>query len=223
MASRRMTLLAAGTILAGALATGQAMTATEEHSDAERFGHQAVPNTQLDKEHDITAKLVDVADRTAAKLHAGEAVPRERVARLHDFFVNFVDACHHAKEEQYYFPVAVVADPGLQTMVTTLELQHDIGRSLLEGVGHALTLWSDEPELARREAADDLAAYAALIRRHIDIESSRLMKPAEEAFSPEQRALVRAGFHHVEADQLGAGFHQRYHDLAMEILGHNER
>ncbi len=210
----RLQLLATALVLSLGMVTG--IAATEGES---RFGHQAVPNVQLDKEHDLTVRLAAVAEETAKQLRSDTSVPRERVADLHDFFVNFVDACHHAKEEQFYFPVALSADPGLQSVVRTLELQHDIGASLLAGVERALQLWQEDEAWARREAADNLEAYARLIRRHIELESARMMKPADRALSDQQKAVIRSGFHFVEAEQLGEGFHARYHTLAMEMLG----
>ena len=193
-------------------------SAAGDQENTDRFGHQALPTDQLEKEHEVTLKMADAADQMAAKLRAGEEVSRERLADMYDFFINFVDACHHGKEEQYYFPVALIAKPDLAATVKTLELQHDIGKSLISGIGRSLDIWNESPETARREAADDLTAYASLLRRHIDLESGAFMKAAEAAFSPEQRSLVRAGFHYVEAEQLGEGFHEKYHNLAMKLL-----
>lgn len=182
-----------------------------------RFGHQDVPDEQLAKEHDLTRKMAEAAVSLADSLRAGTRVDRQRLADMHDFFVNFVDACHHGKEEQYYFPIVLVASPALQSTITTLKLHHDIGKSLLAGVGRALVIWETEPETARREAAGNLEAYAALLERHIKLESE-LIKTAEKSLSPQQSELIRAGFHYVEADELGQGFHEKYHALAMKIL-----
>ncbi|HKJ64656.1 MAG TPA: hemerythrin domain-containing protein, partial [Desulfopila sp.] len=153
------------------------------------------------------------------RLRSNDKVEKGKVTDLHDFFVNFVDACHHGKEEQYYFPVALVALPELKETAATLKLDHDIGKALLRGIARALELWEDKEDLARRQAADNLAAYTALLQRHVDVESREMMKPAASAFSQEQQELVREGFHYVESEELGDGFHQKYHTLAMKILG----
>ncbi len=189
-----------------------------EQAPSERFGHQDMPTRQLTKEHDLTLKVANTAEATVAQLRSDETVTRQRLIDMCDFFVNFVDACHHGKEEQYYFPVALIAEPGLKSLITTLKLHHEIGKVLLSGVERSITLWDDSPKLARLEAADNLAAYATLLRRHIDIESTQLMNKVEAALSPEQQEVIRSGFHYIEAEQLGEGFHEKYHALAMKIL-----
>lgn len=183
-----------------------------------KFGHQAESTKQLEKEHTLTSKIVDVAEKTSARMQAGEDIDKNLVADMHNFFVNFVDACHHRKEEQYYFPAAVVAQPNLKSMVTTLKLHHDITKSLLSGVERALAIWEENDQLARREAGENLRAYITLLRRHIELESEELFRPAEAAFTDQQSDFVRRGFHFVEAEELGDGFHEKYHSLAMSIL-----
>lgn len=208
----------AGFILTLILIMSASSVSAGQQAPSERFGHQDVPTRQLTKEHDLTLKVADAADAAAAQLRSDERATKQRLIDMHDFFVNFVDACHHGKEEQYYFPVALIAEPGLESLIATLKLHHEIGKALLSGVERSITLWEDSPKLARHEAADNLEAYAALLRRHIDIESTQLMNKVEAALSPEQQDVIRSGFHYIEAEQLGEGFHEKYHALAMKIL-----
>lgn len=208
----------AGLILTFILMMPASSVLAAEQSPSERFGHQDVPTRQLTKEHDLTLKVANAADAAAAQLLSDEKATKQRLIDMHDFFVNFVDACHHEKEEQYYFPVALIAEPGLESLIATLKLHHEIGKALLSGVERSITLWDDSPKLSRLEAADNLAAYATLLRRHIDIESTQLMNKVEATISPEQQDVIRSGFNYIEAEQLGEGFHEKYHALAMKIL-----
>ena len=89
-------------------------------------------------------------------------------------------------------------------------------------IDRALAIWDENPELARREAADDLSAYCIMLNRHIDVESEQLMKQAKTALSAQRQEVIRAGFHYIEAEELGAGFHEKYHGLAMKILEQNK-
>ena len=218
-----MYAIALKAVLAGlAVAIPTMITISSAHAveggASAKFGHQAESTKQLEKEHTITIKIVEVAEKTADRMNAGEDVDKDLVADMHDFFVNFVDACHHRKEEQYYFPAAVVAEPDLKSVVATLKMHHDIGKSLLSGVERALTIWEENLRLARREAGENLRTYTKLLRRHINVESEELFRPAEAAFSDQQSDFVRMGFHFVEAEELGDGFHEKYHSLAMSIL-----
>ena len=207
MKTTRTILLLATLLLAGP-AAGQEPS----------YGHQAPPADQLAKEHRITGRLVE-----AEKLRAGGEVSPARLADFHDFFTNFVDACHHRKEEQWLFPVALLARPELAETVRTLRLHHDIGQDLLRNLDHALAIWETEPEAARAEAAFSLDLYLRLLRHHIQVEEPRLIQPAEQALDSQQRSVAREGFHHVENEELGEGFHERYHALAMELLGEKTR
>lgn len=212
----------AGLILIFILMMPPSSVLAVEQAPNEKFGHQDVPTRQLTKEHDLTLKVADAAAAVAAQLRSDERVPKQRLIDLHDFFFNFVDACHHGKEEQYYFPVALIAEPGLESLIATLKLHHEIGKSLLSGVDRSIALWDDSPKLARLEASDNMAAYATLLRRHIDIESTQLMNKVEAALSPEQQDVIRSGFHYIEAEVLGEGFHEKYHALALKILEQSE-
>ena len=63
------------------------------------------PIATMEKEHAITQKIVGIAADEAKAIQAGQALDTERLKKLHDFFLNFADRCHHQKEERYLFPL----------------------------------------------------------------------------------------------------------------------
>jgi hemerythrin-like domain-containing protein len=56
------------------------------------------------------------------------------------------------------------------------------------------------------------------LRAHIDKEDNVLYPMADRLFTPEdQRALTKA-FEKVEAEEIGEGVHEKYHQLAHDLV-----
>ena len=61
------------------------------------------PTELLSQEHKIILKVLDVAEREAAQMQKSGRANAWTIEKMLDFFQNFVDKCHHAKEERYLF------------------------------------------------------------------------------------------------------------------------
>ena len=197
-----------GLILVFATCPGRAQT--EAESD---------PTDVLRKEHEIIHKMADAAKQDAKKIQKGGAVDAERIAKFHDFFKNFADLCHHAKEEDELFPVLreMKVDP---VIIDLLIQQHEEGRILLGGIEAALTaLKDDENEPDTQALGRYLFEYSDLMERHIRIENEYLWPQAAARLSNRQKEALAKAFHRIETEDLGEGFHEKYHALAMDILG----
>ena len=53
------------------------------------------PIATMQREHEVTAKIVDAARKEAQVIKQGEPIDVQRVETMHDFFVNFDDRCDH--------------------------------------------------------------------------------------------------------------------------------
>lgn len=177
------------------------------------------PTSVLRNEHELIRKMAVAAGDTAARIRDTGTVDLARVARFQDFFTNFADRCHHAKEEEELFPVlrAELDDP---TALDLLLKQHEEGRILLAGIDRQMSALKDGDTATAREAlARYLQEYSQLMTRHIDLENEYLWpQAAAQLNGAEKDALVEA-FHRIEVEELGEGFHEKYHGLAMEVLG----
>ena len=58
------------------------------------------PTEELKHEHEVILLVLQGAERQAAL----RAPKQGNLNELLDFFANFIDRCHHAKEERYLFP-----------------------------------------------------------------------------------------------------------------------
>lgn len=177
------------------------------------------PTDVLRKEHKIIHKMAKAAKQDAKKIQQGSQVDAGRIAKYHDFFKNFADRCHHAKEEDELFPLLrkMDVDP---VIIDLLVQQHKEGRILLRGIEDILTELKDKGKEPDRQALGRyILEYAELMERHIRIENEYLWHRVAERLSETQKATVAEAFHRIETEELGKGFHEKYHTMAMEILG----
>lgn len=197
------------------------MAASTGHHEAEGDSeHADGPTAELLKEHDLTEKMIQAAAHEASNISDSGQVNTGRVRKMLDFFVNFVDACHHAKEERFYFPSALENDgTELALLVETLAKEHARGADLLSNLSAALDAYESGEQDAAGQIAGNLDAYAELIQAHIQQENAKLFPFVLTQLNESEKKHVSEGFAFIEEEELGAGFHEKYHALAMEVLG----
>ncbi len=193
-----------------AVLTGLALAADQQEMPAQD------PSAQLKKEHDITLKMLDAARQEAARIRQTGSLNVQRILKMHDFFSNFVDKCHHAKEERFYFPAAKFYDGRtIENLTAELVNEHNYGRTLLQEVAYML----EQKQIADPAlVADRLDRYAEMIRAHIGKENQILYHQTDLRLPVAEKAGMMEGFARVEKQELGEGFHDKYHALAMEVL-----
>jgi hemerythrin-like domain-containing protein len=137
-----------------------------------------------------------------------------------DLFRNFADRCHHAKEEDLYFikmqerGVPVKGGP-----IGVMLAEHVEGRRLVKAVADALPDAAGGDAQAITSIGTTLSAYARLLRAHISKEDYVLYPMADRLFTAEDQAWLTAEFDRVEAEEMGAGVHEKYHQMAHELAG----
>lgn len=160
----------------------------------------ATPTARLREEHEVILRALAVLERLSWRLEAGEAVDRQDLAWLREFFGTFADRCHHGKEEQHLFPA--LERQGIPREGGPLGVmlhEHEEGRALVRAMAQG-----DD-----RQAAAAIRQYAALLRAHIEKENGILFPLAEQVLpEAEQRGLLHA-FEAVEEAVAGPGVHER--------------
>ncbi len=150
--------------------------------------------------------------RQSRKLNA------EKLDKILDFFRVFVDRCHHGKEEEYLFPTmeksGIPADKG---PISVMLHEHTGGRNAVKAISEALAQVRQGDVEATGAVAVNLAILDEHLRSHIDKENEVLFPMADKVFtSGDQQALV-ASFEKHEAEEIGEGVHEKYHQLAHEL------
>lgn len=175
------------------------------------------PTDILENEHAIIEKMSAFAGKTAGDIRSGGAVDWEELGQLLDFFKNFADQCHHAKEETSLFPELrkLKVDP---VVIDLLIKQHEEARILLDGMESILKDHvSPVSELNRQRLAQYLLLYAQLMERHVKLENEYLWPRVSQTLNETQRNKLKKEFQRIE-EELGEGFHEKYHAIAMKLL-----
>jgi len=176
------------------------------------------PTDTLRHEHKVVLLVLTGAEREANELRQGGEVHAETITQMLDFFKNFVDRCHHAKEEQHLFPaMAQRGFPAEAGPVAVMLHEHELGRAAVRRIGEALAKASAGEPKAKEHLADALDEYAGLLRSHIFKEDNVLFPMAEQVLPPEEQARLAASFEELEASEIGPGVHERYHELAHRL------
>jgi hemerythrin-like domain-containing protein len=176
------------------------------------------PTEILKEEHKIVLDILDTAERKADLIRVTGAFPSEDVEKMLDFFRGFVDRCHHAKEEKQLF--VKMMEKGMSEDSGPLAVmlhEHEEGRSLVRKIADSLIKAGSGDREARRAVADAISAYSALLRSHIDKEDHVLYPIADQILDAVDQKELEKEFERIEAEEIGAGIHEKYHALAHEL------
>jgi hemerythrin-like domain-containing protein len=178
------------------------------------------PTETLKHEHKIVLLVLTGAEREARSIQAGGEVRVEEIEQMVDFFRNFVDRCHHSKEERHLFPAMNARGMPLESGPLAVMLhEHEQGRAAVRAVAGVLARVKGGDAGAGAELAEALLGYIELLRNHIFKEDNVLFPMADRLLPAPEQDNLAALFDKVEEEEMGAGVHERYHELAHR-LGH---
>lgn len=178
------------------------------------------PTETLKHEHEIILLALAGVEREMGKIRAGSAVDADRIEQMIDFVQNFADRCHHAKEENLLF--ARMQERGLPVEggpIGVMLQEHDEGRRLVQAAAEALPRASAGDPSSTSTLTTNLLDYVRLLRVHIDKEDNILYPIADRILTTGDQAELAAAFDRVEAEEMGEGTHERYHQLAHDWAG----
>lgn len=172
----------------------------------------------LRAEHVLIARIAGVMDVMAGQLDVDEAQLRADFRGILGFLTEFVDRCHHTKEEIVLFPAIQRAEVDqTEPVIRQLLAEHEAGRSGVRRMASAL----DEYERGRQGAMMDLLTsasdYAAFIGEHIELEESCCFDDADERLPQAAQEAMAEEYERIEREVGGHKQHEKYHALAEEI------
>lgn len=179
------------------------------------------PTEVLKHEHKIVLAVLEGAEREAQKIQATGTVDTDKVAKIVDFLRTFVDKCHHSKEERKLFPkLQERGMPGDAGPIAVMLHEHALGRSEVAAIADALGRFSGGHTAAAASLAEHLLGYAKLLREHIDKENNVLFAFADNILTPADQEELLQAFESIEAEEIGEGVHEQYHQFAHELMKH---
>lgn len=189
-----------------------------------KLEQETTPTGILEGEHAIAILVINAAETQASLTNsASGALDAEKVAQMTGFFENYLDRCHHAKEEQCLFPQARLRNvPASPDFIKQLEWEHEVGRKLIGGIRNSLPAAETGNPEATARIGRLLAAYAALMKSHIARENKDLFPQIKAALTPDDSAEIVSQFEMIEKEILGPAAHEDYERLASQLAVWNE-
>ena len=176
------------------------------------------PIETLKHEHQVILLVLTAAEKEVQFIRAFNKVNGERVAKMLDFIRNFADKCHHAKEEDILFiKMEERGMPKESGPLAVMLHEHTLGRQKVAATAEALPKAEAGDAKAIAAVADNLEFYLNLLRSHIQKEDNILYPMAERIISADEFAQMMVAFDKVEAEEMGEGTHERFHQLAHEL------
>ena len=172
----------------------------------------------LKHEHQIILKVLEAAGRAAQSIADTDKIDIEKIDKILDFFKVFVDRCHHGKEEEYLFPK--MQERGLppdKGPILVMLSEHMGGRNTVKAISEALEREKQGDPSAAAAVAANLAILDEHLRGHIDKENEVLFPMADKVLTAEDQQVLVAAFEKHEAEEIGVGVHEKYHQLAHEL------
>ena len=171
----------------------------------------------LRDEHVLIRAALRAFAALADKLERGEKVPEKVVAGALDFFANFADGHHHAKEERILFPALEHAGMPVQGGPLGVMLyEHEHGRMLLARLRKALPAVADSAD-ARREFVAVARGYAQLLDDHIEKENEILFRMADRMLPVPDAQEVQDQFALLDEDARAGGKLEAFQKAVEEL------
>jgi hemerythrin-like domain-containing protein len=178
--------------------------------------HQSEKATALlSDEHRVIERVLAVMEKLLQRPAADSLKSWNKAL---DFIRHFADQCHHIKEEKVLFPAMEAHGiPNEGGPVGMMLLEHEEGRSYVRAMFDALGKIAAGDPSAQAALFENAKQYLRLLREHIQKEDEILFRMADEVLSADEQKKLLAAFAEHEAEEMGAGVHEKYLTIAQEL------
>lgn len=144
------------------------------HSRSQPSANQIT--TSLRKDHETIEKVLKATAICIQLLKERKEISADILLDTVDFITNFIDRCHHAKEEHGLFPaLEATGMPKENSAIGTMLREHDGARKIAEQIKHAVDSYlANKSEQSKSALIQHCEAYVNHIDRHIMKEDTRL-------------------------------------------------
>jgi hemerythrin-like domain-containing protein len=124
---------------------------------------------QLRADHDQVRRLEKIVSKCAEELYQGTDIPFSDIKKITIVISEFVDAIHHSREENSYFPCVASYD-SLKEEIRKFMIEHEFGRNIARQISNHLRRW-EKGEDAREPVARYLRTYSIYLHDHLNKEN----------------------------------------------------
>jgi hemerythrin-like domain-containing protein len=178
----------------------------------------------LKHEHQAILLVVAAVEKEVAFIEKTGKMHAKTVREVADFLKNFVDRCHHGKEEKHLFVMLHERGMSMETGPLAVMLhEHEQGRACVRAIAETVARKTAPDAAGIRKAKENLTAYARLLRAHIDKEDNVLYPMADRLLKPVDQKSLAEAFDKVESEEMGEGVHEKYHAWIEKLAGPGNR
>ena len=176
------------------------------------------PTDELKQEHQTILRVLNAAEREVTRIIQTYRADIRKIVAILDFFKNFNDRFHNAKEEGLLFERIVSRGmPADEGPIAVMLQEHGEGRRRLKVVADVLPRVKGGDRGALALLKDNLESYARLLRMHMLKEDRVLYPRADALLSSRDKRELAAAFEEIESREMGEGAHVNYHELAYSL------
>ena len=168
---------------------------------------------QLKNEHEGIKMIFRVLRKMCESLKFGQTLDTDHFEGILEFFRIFVDKCHHGKEEDLLFPAMVQAGIPKQGPIEVMLSEHTAGRSHIKAIGQAFAEFKSGNTAISAALAHECEQYISLMLDHIYKENNILYPMGENRFSKVIDEKLYQDFETLEAERIGKGKHEAFHEM----------
>ncbi len=173
--------------------------------------------TIITEEHQNLWRIATTLDAVALEMEAGEAVDPAFFSSVFDYIEQFMDACHHAKEDDHLFPALRLRSPEAVAVLDRLQAEHRNGPEVLRSLRAQLAATA-AGTLAKAEFIGALRIYTQSLKAHIRTEEKDAMPLAREVLTAEDWESIDRAFADNDdplfGEQARVEYRQLYHRIA---------
>jgi branched-chain amino acid transport system ATP-binding protein len=179
----------------------------------------------ISEDHRNLWRIVATIDLVADEMAAGSKVDPAFFSSIFDYIEQFMDACHHAKEDDHLFPLLRARSADAAAILDRLQAEHRNGPEVLKSLRGQLAETA-AGQLGNAEFAVALRTYTESLKSHIRTEEKDAMPLAREVLTAEDWEQIDRAFLDGEDPLFGekakAEFRELFHriaSLAPESIG----
>jgi len=152
---------------------------------------------QLRADHDQVRRLEKVVSKCSEEIYKGTEIPFSDIEKITIVISEFVDAIHHSREEDSYFPCVASYDT-LKDEIRKFMIEHEFGRNIAREISRHLHRWKNG-ENAREPVARFLKTYSIYLFDHLNKENKFFDEAEEKVLSKEEETEMYEQYRSVNA------------------------
>lgn len=162
-----------------------------------------MPIAPLMVEHRLIDRMIALMRKELPRMHEGH-VALDFIGSAVDFFVTYVDLCHHGKEEDILFRELDRKEISRQQRTTMKELvaEHVLARKIVAGLDEARGRYVLGSGDAVAEMAERIKEMIELYPAHIEKEDRHFFIPSMQSFTAEEQDAMLAAMQEFDRQLL---------------------